>query len=316
MLKKTSTILADPIDKQPLNLLNEQSRNNEILSGTLKSNNNKYFIESGLANLIPNFKKMNLDSDLYQTWNTLQENGMKTYQNFPSDNLLTEGRELTKLFKNFCNFSGTVLDVGCGPTLPAYLKNNDKIQLGIGLDPLISTKNYQNEKNIDLIQGIGEFLPFKNEIFDFVSFCTSFDHVVNPNFVLNESKRVLKENGTIIFLNGIHGSPKSENVQIQNNNIFRNLYSKINYNNPIRKSLRTTIIFGRNQTNKIIHHKQVKEQKFIKNLPVPNGAMDQFHMHYWDNSELNKQCEQLNLKKINEKILPDLNSEFLMYQKI
>ena len=72
MLNQTLRILRDPISKQSLSLVNKQSKivhvdQEDIISGILKSNNHEYFIESGVANLIPDLQKMNLDSTIYQT---------------------------------------------------------------------------------------------------------------------------------------------------------------------------------------------------------------------------------------------------------
>ena len=54
MLKKTFELLVDPIDKIPLTLVNSKESKNHIITGYLKNNKgNSYFIDKGIANLIP-----------------------------------------------------------------------------------------------------------------------------------------------------------------------------------------------------------------------------------------------------------------------
>jgi SAM-dependent methyltransferase len=84
-------------------------------------------------------------------------------------------------------------------------------------------------------------LPFEDGTFDSVIICFVLEHLRNSLHALNELKRVLKKNGTLIAIEGDHGSaffyPDSEfahlaiNCQIQlqrqsggNSNIGRQLY--------------------------------------------------------------------------------------------
>jgi len=84
-------------------------------------------------------------------------------------------------------------------------------------------------------------LPFENETFDYVIICFVLEHLHAPLLALNESKRVLKKGGSIIVIEGDHGStfffPDSRDahlaidcqIQLQklnggNSNIGRELY--------------------------------------------------------------------------------------------
>ena len=95
--------------------------------------------------------------------------------------------------------------------------------------------------NVKLKQADIYKLPFENETFDSVIICFVLEHLHNPIQALKELKRVLRKGGTMIAIEGDHGStffyPDSEqanmaiNCQIQlqkqnggNSNIGRQLY--------------------------------------------------------------------------------------------
>lgn len=95
--------------------------------------------------------------------------------------------------------------------------------------------------NVEFLQGNIYQLPFDDETFDSVILCFVLEHLDNPLKALSELKRVLKKGGTLIAIEGDHGStffhPHSEfahiaiNCQVQlqklnggNSNIGRELY--------------------------------------------------------------------------------------------
>jgi ubiquinone/menaquinone biosynthesis C-methylase UbiE len=96
-------------------------------------------------------------------------------------------------------------------------------------------------KNVEFLQANIYDLPFDNESFDSVILCFVLEHLDNPINALKELKRVLKKGGTLIAIEGDHGStyfhPHSKfahiaiNCQVQlqkmndgNSNIGRELY--------------------------------------------------------------------------------------------
>ena len=121
----------DPIDKSPLTLITSKESKNHILTGNLKNyRGNFYPIYKGVANLIPEREKLPLNRNSLNIWEKLQDQGNELYKKFPQFNLSTSNREDVKQFSNFSKFTGTVLDVGCGPVIPNYLINNN-IDFGV-----------------------------------------------------------------------------------------------------------------------------------------------------------------------------------------
>lgn len=283
MLFQLNEILADPITKDELKLETENSNNIHVMEGRLISKSgNVYIIKNGIADLMIKAENMQIDSKLYESWNITQTNGSLVYQQFPQFNCSVDKRKETKLFKDFCAFNGVVLDVGCGPTSPAYFNDNDKIELGVGIDPLASKIGNQYIKKFDILKAFGEYLPFKDKSFNQISFATSFDHLIDPIKTLNEVRRCLKNDGEAIFwIEDDHKKPT---------------FLQLAY----RKSINMT--FGRNRINEIAREFE-KQVELQKSMTIPSYAEDVFHLKHYRYTEFNELCTSLgfvqhNIKKI------------------
>lgn len=142
------------------------------------------------------------------TWHQLQNNGVVSYENDPEHNLGVGERNDYRQFGEFCMYHGAVLDIGCGPqTSLAHYEpfRSDEVDF-VGIDPLEG----QQPREFAFIKGLGEYLPFIDNIFDQVLFVTSLDHFIDPVNPLKEAKRVLKQDGEILIWIGEKspGAPK------------------------------------------------------------------------------------------------------------
>lgn len=157
--------------------------------------NEKYTFRNNLLNIIPSkYKKLKL----YNIWTVLQQNGNVSYVNDPMNNLSVGERNICIKFRNFCNYIGKVLDIGCGPQeWPAYFVNDKNVTF-VGVDPIITTSSSKYLQ----IKAVGEFLPFVDNTFEQIIFVTSLDHVIDINLVLSEAIRVLKDDGEINVMIG------------------------------------------------------------------------------------------------------------------
>ena len=72
--------------------------------------------------------------------------------------------------------------------------------LGIkfGIDPSIEMLKIAKKRGINVRLGSGEYLPFKNDTFDYIAIIITICFVKHPQRVIEESYRVLKNNGRII----------------------------------------------------------------------------------------------------------------------
>ena len=147
------------------------------------------------------------------------------------------------------NNNSLVLEAGCGVGAQTKIiaKKNPKTNF-VSVDISEISLNEAKEKisslninNVKFKQGDIYNLPFEDETFDYVFICFLLEHLKKPIDALLELKRVLKNEGMMIVIEGDHGStffyPDSSfahsaiNCQIQlqrqnngNSNIGRELY--------------------------------------------------------------------------------------------
>jgi protein-L-isoaspartate O-methyltransferase len=142
-----------------------------------------------------------------------------------------------------------VLEAGCGvgaqtKIIAAKNPGSKFISVDLSEDSITGARKLINSlgiNNVELRQADIYDLPFKDETFDDVIICFVLEHLHNPLLAIKELKRVLKKGGTMIAIEGDHGSsffyPDSKfahlaidcQVQLQglnggNSNIGRELY--------------------------------------------------------------------------------------------
>lgn len=163
-------------------------------NGKLTSSFSEYSNSNGYWNFIPE-KLEELNGPLWKAWDKLQDNGVTSYENSPTNNLGVGPRKDFMQFAEFCNFNGLIIDIGVGPQKsPTHIEYNTKTGVTfIGLDPLVG----QQPRNFAFVQGLGEYLPFGSELFDQALFVTSLDHFIDPIIALKEAKRVIKKDGSV-----------------------------------------------------------------------------------------------------------------------
>ena len=89
---------------------------------------------------------------------------------------------------------GKGLEIGVGTGRFAHA-------LGItaGIDPSKNMIEIARKRGVDVRQCFGEHLPFKNATIDYAAIIITICFVKDPKKVLNEARRVLRENGKIIM---------------------------------------------------------------------------------------------------------------------
>ena len=92
-----------------------------------------------------------------------------------------------------------VLELGCGRCdfMIEFKKRNLDIY---GLDNEIYEDQYTKNLNVKKVNFEIDKLPFPDEHFDFIYHKSLIEHINDYDFFLSEQKRVLKKDGTIIFL--------------------------------------------------------------------------------------------------------------------
>jgi len=96
-----------------------------------------------------------------------------------------------------------ILDLGCG-TGRFSIELESAGSHVISLDPSHSMLNELSKKligneHIDLIQGLGHRLPFKQNSFDGCICINVLDHIKDPKILIAEISRILKKDGVFVF---------------------------------------------------------------------------------------------------------------------
>jgi ubiquinone/menaquinone biosynthesis C-methylase UbiE len=99
-------------------------------------------------------------------------------------------------------FTGSVLDIGCGPTGAIYYLPN--LSRRVGIDPAASSFtrwniDHRERYQIELIEAGAERLDFPDASFDSVFCINCLDHTTDPESVVTEIHRVLKPDGRIVL---------------------------------------------------------------------------------------------------------------------
>ncbi|QTD55007.1 class I SAM-dependent methyltransferase [Parasphingorhabdus cellanae] len=101
---------------------------------------------------------------------------------------------------------GEILELGCGGGINLQFYNRAKVDKLTGLDPSAELLDYTRSEakalglEMDILDGIGEAMPFADDSFDTVLTTFTLCSVQDGKQVLNEMRRVLKPGGKILFL--------------------------------------------------------------------------------------------------------------------
>ena len=90
--------------------------------------------------------------------------------------------------------SGVGLEIGVGTGRFAA-----PLGVRFGIDPAINMLWLAKKRGVQVVQGFGEKLPFKNESFHFVLIVFVLEFVDNPCRFLKEAVRTLRQNGAMIL---------------------------------------------------------------------------------------------------------------------
>jgi SAM-dependent methyltransferase len=208
----------------------------------------------------------------WQLWAQLEANGARAYEFDPPSSLSVGERNDARAFAEFCRFEGLVLDVGCGPQeMPSYAEG--LLENFVGIDPL---RGFQ-PRRFSFVQGIAEYLPFRDGVFGQVLYATSIDHLLAPDLALREAHRVARPGGSICVWLGELPSP------------------------PFRERLR------RRKTEPVT---EVATPQRRMSFDVPSGAADAFHVAHPRAREVQRWLKHAGLSVV-EVTRPIANSCFI-----
>ncbi len=113
------------------------------------------------------------------------------------------GLELTQRALAWCRFEpgAVILDVGCGTgfTLNHLTTSYKSVGTGIDASPVLLKRCRDRYPFIRVVRAVGEHLPFRGEYADGVLAECSLSVMADPYRALDEFRRVLKPDGTLIL---------------------------------------------------------------------------------------------------------------------
>lgn len=83
----------------------------------------------------------------------------------------------------------------------------------VGIDPAGKMLEYARERGIDVVKGVAEYLPFKDETFDTALIVTTICFVDDISQTLAEAERALKPSGSLVISYIDKNSPVGEIYQ-------------------------------------------------------------------------------------------------------
>jgi SAM-dependent methyltransferase len=257
----------------------------------------RYAYEQGVYNLAPQPQPDEMPLDKVAIWETLQANGLISYTTAPEFNLSVGIREDALGFKSFCRLSGLILDIGCGTQyLPSYLPEGGAV---VGLDPFRG----QQPRGFAFVQGLGEYLPFREGTFDHILFATSLDHMINPRRGLAEAERCLKPQGCLnLWLDAqaeSHAAPAASTWE--------------RYQLVAKKGIRSLARGG--WIEKLGWQRTLSYIGAVARMKVPEGAVDYFHLDHLMLAEVKGWLGELGLRIVREEVFPASDGLFIQAQR-
>lgn len=138
------------------------------------------------------------------------------YTERESTRLEDQAKTLTKLLHHdsVWDEGSYILEAGCGIGSQTKIITSQNpyckfLSIDISENSLVQAKAMANSKglkNVDFQKANILELPFANESFDHVFVCFVLEHLPDYKLALSELKRVLKMNGTLMLIEGDHGS--------------------------------------------------------------------------------------------------------------
>ena len=170
----------------------------------------QYPINEGIPNMLPDdlrLQKIAKESS-WQEWRKRLSLFKQRIKSWTEEDSRKTIAIYDALLSNFCPIKGTALEIGCGNGVVRHFLNRNAEYWGI--DPekdwiLHPFHSFAQDifpclkEPFPYIQGVGEYLPFKDESFDNVIIAATLDHVNSPLQVFVESYRVLKDKGQMLL---------------------------------------------------------------------------------------------------------------------
>ena len=210
MKKELNNMLACPKCKNyPLELKIFDRKNTEIINGELKCTgcSSVYPIIDGVPRMI--------FQELSDKWKILQDEYIDWIRKSGKERISRHTQAILKDFVKSLNIDGgKLLDIGSGDNFVGTILSNTEYY---GVDPYIRSQIHP----YPFIVAYGEYLPFRDEVFDYVIIRATLDHVEDAAKVISEANRVLKTDGFLCISQSVQ---ECEGFKKKAKNLFYMFY--------------------------------------------------------------------------------------------
>jgi uncharacterized protein YbaR (Trm112 family) len=182
-------ILVCPVDGSPLTVIRDAC--DRVVA--LRSRNGEYPVVDNVPCMIPDLVEGG-DRNL-ALWRERQEQMWQDYQD-GDEGVFSQGDEITDYIGEIIAQvgEGLCLDVGCGALpLPGYMATSSNQVKWIGIDPFIGDA----ARHFPFAQALGEYLPFRGDVFDSVLYGSTIYHQMDPIQSLERVRSAIKPDGRL-----------------------------------------------------------------------------------------------------------------------
>jgi SAM-dependent methyltransferase len=169
-------------------------RDNDDNVIAIRSGEREYHVTNNIPRMIPEIEEKKKGA--WQRWEKLFSHWWQVFGNQPEiiksvvDDPVAGyvGKMISR------HGGGLFLDVGCGtaPVHPHMEACRDSVSW-IGIDPVVG----ENTRCFPFVQGLGEYLPFRDGVFDGALFSLVLSNLLDPLQALRQASRVLKSEGKV-----------------------------------------------------------------------------------------------------------------------
>lgn len=183
--------LASPLDNS-LSLTASRTPDGNVVA--LKSKEGEYPVIDAIPRMIPDLGEIRTgDLGIWQDQLDLTvENVRSGGETFFTAEDAHMGRTVGEIIAE--TGEGLFLDVGCGTLpLPGYMATSSDAVTWMGVDPIVGEAHRQ----FPFVQALGEYIPFRPDVFDGLLYAWTIDHLADPLRSLRRVLSIIKPNGRL-----------------------------------------------------------------------------------------------------------------------
>lgn len=131
----------------------------------------------------------------------------KEYYQIAKKGLDESSHEGMRILKDLATQANTILDLGCGEGSRLNKLSGRSSMVGVDFSQTAIELAKKNYPRINFIKADLEKIPLKDNSFDLVYSAFVLEHLTNPETVLHEAIRLVKNNGKIVLIAPNYGAP-------------------------------------------------------------------------------------------------------------